>query len=208
MWKIVSGMSLSLSLCMIVVADDTPRKPSVSVQVCGRVRHGVVAIGGETTGTTITCNRMVWELQLHNDAEQKFAKEHDKEPVIVTGTLRKVTGTEVKARWIVDVKTLSERDARTDREGTRLTIRGTLRAADSRTGDSPRLMIVANGQTWPIDVAADATLQVRAEALVGQLVLLTGSLEQVTKEDSCHPGIIHAKTLIRSANEPVQGRSD
>ena len=57
----------------------------------------------------------------------------------MTGTLRRIAGTEVKERWIVDVKTLSERDATTDKEGTRLTVQGTLRATDPRTGDSPAL---------------------------------------------------------------------
>ena len=71
MWKLVSG--ISLTLCLFAMADDTCPEPSVSVKCCGRLRHGVVAIGGETTGTTITFNRTVWELQLPDDAAREFA---------------------------------------------------------------------------------------------------------------------------------------
>ncbi len=206
MWKLVSG--ISLTLCMFAMADDTPPKPSVAVQCCGRLRDGVVAIGGETTGTTITFNRMVWELQLPDAAAQGFAETHNKEFVNVTGTLRRIAGTEVKERWIVDVKILSERDAATDKEGTRLIVQGTLRATDPRTCDSPALRIEADGQIWPIAVASDARLQVEAESLVGQRVLLTGSLEQVAEEDSDEPVVIRVKTLKRSTNVPIQDQGD
>lgn len=212
MWKLIAGIALTLS--MFATTDETPPEPSVSVECYGRLRHGVVAIGGETTGTTITFNRMVWELQLHDDAAREFAKEHHKEPVIVTGTLRKIAGTEVKVRWIIDVKTLSKRDATTDKEGTRLTIQGTLRAKDPRTNDTPRMTIDTDDEIWPIDVSSNARLQVKAESLVGQAVLLTGSLERVTEEEQVAeeeasvPLIIRVATMKRSASLPVQGESN
>jgi hypothetical protein len=209
MLKLLAG--IGLTLCMIAMTDETPPDPSVSVECCGRLRHGVVAIGGETTGTTITFNRIVWELQLHGDAAREFAKEHHKEPVVVTGTLRKVANTEVKDRWIIDVKKLSERDATKDEEGTRLTMQGTLQAADPRNDDFPRMTIDTDGEIWPIDVSSDARLQVKAESLVGQPVLLTGSLQRVTEEDkdtekeASVPLIVRVATLKRSASVPVQG---
>ena len=206
MWKLVSG--ISLTLCLFAMADDTCPEPSVSVKCCGRLRHGVVAIGGETTGTTITFNRIVWELQLRDDAAREFAEKHNKDSVVVTGTLRKISGTEVKTRWIIDVKTLSERDATTDKEGTRLTIHGTLHAADPRTGDSPEFTIDANGEVWPVDLTSDAMRQIKPESFVGKSVLITGSLEQVTDEDSGEPMIIRVKTLKLSAKAPVHGQSD
>jgi len=206
MWKFISG--ISLTFCMFAAADDTPPKPSVSVQCCGRVRHGIVAIGGETTGTTITFNRTVWELQLPDAAARGFAESHNKEFVNVSGPLRRIAGTEVKDRWIVDVKTLSERDATTDKEGTRLTVQGTLRATDPRAGDSPKLTIEADGQIWPIAVPADARLQVETKSLVGQPVLLTGSLELDTKDDSDDQRIIRVKTLKRSTSAPIHDQSN
>lgn len=212
MLKLLAGIGLTLS--MFAMTDETRPAPSVSVECCGRLRHGVVAIGGETTGTTITFNRMVWELQLHDDAARQFAKEHHKEPIVVTGTLRKIGGTEVKVRWIIDVKKLSERDATKDEEGARLTMQGTLRAADPRRDDSPWMTIDTDGEIWPIDVASDAKLQVEAESLVGQPVLLSGNLERVTEEEEVTekeasvPLIIRVATLKRSANVPVQGQSN
>ena len=211
MWKLLAGIGLTVS--MFAMADETPPATSVSVECCGRLRHGVVAIGGETTGTTISFNRMVWELQLHDDAAREFAKEHHKEPVVVTGTLRKICGTEVKVRWIIDVTKLSERDAKKDEEGIRLTMQGTLRPAESRRDGSPMMTIDTDGEIWPIDVSADASLQVKAESLVGEPVLLSGSLdrvaeeEQVTENKESVPLIIRVATLKRSVNVPVQGEN-
>ena len=165
-------------------------------------------LGGETTGTTITFNRIIWELQLHDDAARDFAKEHHKESVVVTGTLRRIAGTEVKERWIIDVKALSERDATKDKEGTRLTIHGTLRATDPRKGDSPTLTIDADGQIWPIDLTSEARRQIKAESLVDQRVLLTGSLEPVAKEDSDEAVFIRVKTLKRSTDVPIPDQRD
>jgi len=212
MWKLLAGIGLTVS--MFALADETPPAPSVSVECCGRLRHGVVAIGGETTGTTITFNRMVWELQLHDDAAREFAKDHHKEPVVVTGTLRKISSTEVKVRWIIDVKKLSERDAKKDEEGARLTMQGTLRAAESRRDDAPMMTIDADGELWPIDVSADARLQVKAESLVGEPVVLTGGLDRVTEEEhvtekeESAPLFVRVATLKRSAKVPVQGQSN
>ena len=206
MWKLAGG--ISLTLCMFAIADDTPPEASVSVECCGRLRHGVVAIGGETTGTTITFNRIVWELQLHDDAQREFAQEHHKEPVVVTGRLKRIAGIETKVRWVIDVKKLSEPDATTDTERARMTIQGTLRATDPRGGDASGMTIDSDGQVWPIDVSADSTLKAKAESLVGQPVLLDGSLEQATKEDSDAPGVIRVKTLKGSATERVKGQSD
>jgi len=210
MWNLLSG--IGLTLCMFAMADDTPREPSVSVECCGRLRHGIVAIGGETTGTTITFNRTVWELRLPDDAAREFANEHHKERVIVTGRLRKVSGTEVKDRWIIDVRTLSKRDTTKDEEGTRLTIQGTLRTADPRQGDSPEMTIDADGQVWPIDLSSDAKLRGKAESLIGRPVLLTGSLNNVTKEGAeDEPGVplvVRIKTLKQSVNVPVRGQND
>lgn len=210
MWKLLAGLGLTLS--MFAITDEAPPAPTVSVECCGRLRDGVVAIGGETTGTTISFNRIVWELQLHDDVARKFARMHHKEPVVVTGTLRKIAGNEVKDRWIIDVKKLSERDATQDDEGTRLTIQGTLRVTDSRRDEAPRMTIDTDGEIWPIDVSSDARLQVKAKSLVGQPVLLTGSLEkvtedlQVTEKEASVPLIIRVATLKRSASVPVQGK--
>lgn len=206
MWKTVIG--ISLTLCVSAMADDTCTKPSVSVQCSGRLRHGVVAVGGETTGTTITFNHLTWELQFHAAAARSFAQNHNKELVNVTGTLRRIAGTEVKERWIVDVRTISERDATSEKEGARLSVEGTIRAADSRRDGSRALRIDSDGQSWPIDCASDASLQAEADSLVGQPVLLTGSLKQVTEEDTDKPVVILVRTLKRATRVPIHDPGD
>lgn len=221
MWKLLTGISLTLcSYGTFATADETvlektESEPSVSVECHGRLRHGVVAIGCETTGTTITFNRMTWELQFPDDAGREFAKAHHKEPVVVTGVLRRLVGTEEMVRWIIDVKTLSAHEEKADlEEGTQLTIRGMLRATDPRTGNSDELTIDTNGQVWHLDLSSEARLQEAADSLIGRPVLLTGSLKQVTEEveqetrktDSPEKYLVRVKNIRANAISPIDGR--
>ncbi len=210
MWKLLSVMSLPL--CPLAMADDIPPKPTVFVECHGRLRTGLVAIGGETTGTTITVNRVVWELRLRDEADREFAEKHNKEPVIVTGTLRKVAGVEEKVRWIIDVKTLKAGDAKTDKEGTRMTIHGMLRAPDRRHGDSHEMTIHADGQIWPVDFSTDGELRDKAESFDERTVLLVGNLErdmdQVTDEEPTAPLVVRVKSLKQCVLQPVQRERD
>lgn len=206
MWKLLVGVSLAVCVC--AMAHDPPPlnrpKPSVSVECHGRLRDGVVAIGGETTGTTITFNRVVYELQLKDESQREFAKEHNKGTVTVTGTLRRITGTETKVRSIIDVDKLLERDATKVQEELRLTIQGVLRATTPDAGDTPQLTIEANGQVWPIDLSSDAKLKVKAVSLIGQSVVLTGRLEQAPEEASSVPAKIQVKSLEQLTHVPAK----
>lgn len=198
-----------------VILEDKENATSVSVLCHGRLRHGVVAIGGETTGTTITFNRVTWELQLPDEASRDFAKLHHKEPVVVSGTLRKVVGTEKTVRWVIDVKELTAIDSR-DRpeEGAKVKILGTLRMALSQTGDTPELSVSAVDQIWQLDVAADREIQKAAESLFGQTVLITGSVNPLPEETrrkttkSRTPAIlsVRVKTIEPSASEAYDPR--
>jgi hypothetical protein len=170
------------SLPAIVAGDDLfpqqePKEPSVSVVCHGRLRDGVIAIGSETTGTTITFNRVTWELQLPDDASRALAARYHKASVVVTGTLRRVVGIENAVRWIVDVDKLTARDSRhAVEEGANVTLRGTLRAALSQTSDTANLSVRADDQIWRLDFAADRDAQATAESLIGQPILITGSV--------------------------------
>ena len=166
-----------------IQAEDEMPEPAVSVECHGRLRHGVSAIGCETTGTTISFHRVTWELQLQDTTSQEFAARHHKEPVIVTGTLRKVEGTEARVRWIVDVINLREIPSR-DRfeEAATVTIRGMLRAALSQTSDTPELSVHADDQIWKLEFAADVETQTAAESLIGQSVFLSGSVLPLPEE--------------------------
>lgn len=82
-------------------------KDSITVKVVGKLRTGIVAIGGETTGTTITANRITWELDLSKTpAFQKTAKMLNGKRAVVTGSLERRKGVERKVRWIVTVTSL------------------------------------------------------------------------------------------------------
>jgi hypothetical protein len=80
----------------------------VKVEAKGKLATGIMAIGGETTGNTITTDAGTFELEL----DKKLQGQADKlarKNVIVTGTLylkKRVTGT--GARSIIKVTTLKE----------------------------------------------------------------------------------------------------
>ena len=53
-----------LFIASVVVADKKPAaEDSIRVTVVGTLRTGIIAIGGETTGTTITAKGITWELE-------------------------------------------------------------------------------------------------------------------------------------------------
>jgi len=90
-----------------MLAADAPVDESISVTVVGTLRTGIVVIGGETTGTTITAKGVTWELELGKDAElRKTAEKLDGKKVTVRGTLERRPGVEIKKRWIVTVTDL------------------------------------------------------------------------------------------------------
>src|SRR4051794_18320328 len=91
--------------CTALAAGQS--EESITVTVIGTLRTGIVAIGAETTGTTITAKGITLELDLGKDAERaEAAKNLNGKQVTVTGTLELKRGVEVKERWIVTVATL------------------------------------------------------------------------------------------------------
>ncbi len=157
-------------------SDNAPPKPSVFVECQGVLRHGIVSIGGETTGTTLTFHRITWELQFSENEDREFAAEHHKKPVLVTGALRKVKGTEKSTRWIIDVEKISLPDSRDAKpESAQINVRGTLRAALS-TGDVPDFSVRTEDQVWRLDCSISRETQAAADLLIGQPVLVSGTV--------------------------------
>lgn len=156
------------------VQQDKP-DAAVCVQCQGRLRHGVFAIGGESTGTTITFHRITWELQLPDEASREFAKQHHGMPVVVTGRLRRVVATERKVRWIIDVTRVRERTpAEGGQDSATISIRGLLRAALSSTGSTPEYSVSTGSQKWKLDLVGKREFQTTAESLIGKAVLVNG----------------------------------
>ena len=85
---------------------------SITVTIVGTLRTGIFAIGGETTGTTITAKDITWELDLSGSpAYQRAAEQLHGKKVMVRGTLERRHGVEIKERWIVTVTGLQAADS-------------------------------------------------------------------------------------------------
>ena len=92
-------------------AEQADRE-SITVTIVGTIHGGIVAIGGETTGTTITSKGLTWELDFGKDkALRETAERLNNQLVTVTGALERHPGVEVKNRWIVTVTSLTSRTA-------------------------------------------------------------------------------------------------
>jgi hypothetical protein len=90
-------------------ADSAPVEESITVTVVGTLRTGIIAIGGETTGTTITAKGIKWELDFGKNGDLRAAAEKlDGKLVTVAGTLERRAGVEIKERWLVTVTSLKE----------------------------------------------------------------------------------------------------
>jgi hypothetical protein len=98
------------------IVDDQPaNEESITVEVVGTLRTGIAAIGGETTGTTITAKGITWELDLSkNAAFRKAAKKMHGKTVGVQGNLERRSGVEIGERWIVTVTGLKATGQRND----------------------------------------------------------------------------------------------
>jgi hypothetical protein len=91
----------------LLAADPPEEEESITVTVVGTLKTGIVAIGAETTGTTITAKGITWELDLvKNPKAQKVSEKLNGQKVLVKGRLEKRQGVEVKDRWIVTVDRL------------------------------------------------------------------------------------------------------
>jgi hypothetical protein len=100
-----------------VPAAEPPNQPepiqpgdSIMVEMVGTIQTGVNAIGGETTGYTITSNGVTWELDFSAAAQIKLAKslESDQRKVRVSGTLNRISGVEIQQRFIVSVTKIAD----------------------------------------------------------------------------------------------------
>lgn len=85
---------------------------SVNVTIVGTLKTGVMAIGAESTGVTITANGVTWDLEVERRQRAAVSALHGA-IVRVVGTLRNAGATEVTGRFIVKVRTVSRRGSAT-----------------------------------------------------------------------------------------------
>jgi len=94
--------ALTLLGVSAAVAEDFIR-----VEIRGTLNSGIMAIGGETTGTTVSAGEIVWELEIspNSDLAERLAALNGAE-VVVTGSYREMRGVEVPLRYIVTVDSI------------------------------------------------------------------------------------------------------
>ena len=79
----------------------------ITVEIKGRLRTGVAAIGGETTGVTVAASSLTFELYFGENAELlEAAKRLNGQTVLVNGRLEGRRGIEIPLRQIVTVESL------------------------------------------------------------------------------------------------------
>lgn len=81
---------------------------AVEVQVKGRLTGGMMAIGGETTGTIIKARGLTWELDVSAPGLRREAARLNGKTVVVTGTVQQKAGVEIATRTILVTRTLAE----------------------------------------------------------------------------------------------------
>ncbi len=101
-----------LTICVLLltaISIHAAEAEAKKVEFTGKLKTGIMAIGGETTGTIIETKDGKYELQLGKNAELRAkADKLNGKQVTVTGTLVVRPGVEVKERKIVTVATLTE----------------------------------------------------------------------------------------------------
>jgi len=137
----------------------------IIVRVVGTLETSVVAIGAETTGTTITAKGITWELDF-GDREplKRRAEQLSGKKVQVEGTLERRPGVEVRERWIVTVTELGEAAPRPERVNQgRLEVQDPSEGAQVSIQENPnatrieircergigRATITRRSKTWP-----------------------------------------------------------
>lgn len=83
----------------------TGRGEYVDVTVRGMLKAGVIAIGAETTGVTVTAGPVTWELELRG-SQYEIADELNGGQATVSGQLRHDAGIEIGSRFIVTPRSI------------------------------------------------------------------------------------------------------
>lgn len=91
----------------IPLTADPVSQDYIRVEARGTINAQVMAIGGETTGVTITAGQVTWELDIHDPEMRAAAEKLHGRSAVIRGTLQRLQGVEIRERWIVKVESLS-----------------------------------------------------------------------------------------------------
>ena len=90
-------------------AKNNANKQVIYVEASGKLEHGVLAIGGETTGTVVTSGRITLEVDLSRQQELiARAEELSGKFAMVTGKLELRKGVEIPRRLVVVAQKINE----------------------------------------------------------------------------------------------------
>ena len=180
---------IAIHIILVVLADflnplpveqKKVSTPAIDIVIQGTLRQGVLAIGAETTGTTITANGMTWDLELP-PALKTFADTHHKQTVKASGRLKKVKGTEVPDRWILSAMSIRTVESVKDKKGSvDVTFRGKLRTGILAIGgETTGVELTDDGVTWELDLSHAKNLQQKTTDLHKTTVIAKGRLRKV-----------------------------
>jgi len=108
-WLVLASFLLINGAFGVARAAEPPAANAeqyVKVEIKGVLNAGVVAIGGETTGITITAGKVKWELEIKDKTLLALAQQLDGKTVLVKGELHVTSGVEIPVRSIVTVAEL------------------------------------------------------------------------------------------------------
>ncbi len=172
-----------------IPAAEQPQNPGLSepadsivVTMVGTLQTGVMAIGGETTGYTISSGGLTWELDFRNAEQINLAMrlESENRKARVTGRLSQIAGIEVKQRMIVSVDQIVDAAEQPPRvqpnvQPRELEAATTRPRLDSRPAGNPGLAEEPGpGQTPALDMSQlngfrSIKITMSSEALAGQV---------------------------------------
>lgn len=180
-----------------------PKEPDIKVQVEGTLRHGVVAIGGETTGTEITAGGTTWELDLGSEQRlQRLAARLDGKSAVAVGAFELRRGVEVPVRRIVKVVSLKEGKAKPKASKVSVRFRGTVEHGVMAIGcETTGTTITAKKITWELELKGRKELIRAAEELDGKTAVATGTLMVHKGVELPERWVITVETLAAEARD-------
>lgn len=100
-------VACALAVPKTLIAAVGDKDAGNKCEITGTLEVGVIAIGGETTGTVIHAKQATWELDFKGDKKlEDLAETLNRKTVLVTGTCRKIKGVEIPERQIIEVTSL------------------------------------------------------------------------------------------------------
>lgn len=178
-------MVLLLAICLMPFTldaqdRDQQKQSPTKVEITGVIKDGVLAIGGETTGTTIKSGPFLWELDLSDVVKGKtFAKEQHGQSVIVRGRLEHKKGVEIPDRMIVHVDSLQLPRRENSPDKIEMQVQGLLEhGVQAIGGETAGTVIRDSNATWELDFQGNKALIEKAARLDEQRTSVKGVLTQ------------------------------